>query len=436
MTLALRTPRLPLSEISLPALGAYGLLGLPLAFVALPIYVHIPKLYADFGLSLSAIGAVLLLARIWDALIDPLIGVLGDRWGRRRAAIFAAVPLLAAGFLGLLHPPAGEASAARLLAMLLVVYLGYSLATVNHHAWGAELSTHAHSRTRIVAVREAFALLGVVLAAALPAALGATLAAGLVRMSWLFVVILLLAAAALLIVPQVPVKAAPAVLGALTQALLRPRFQRLLGVFALSGIAAAIPASLVLFFVSDVLQAGPHAGGYLALYFISGAAGLPVWVWLARRIGKLCAWGAGMALSILVFVWAGTLGAGDLMSFALICVLSGLALGADLALPASVLADVIEREGGGAGSYFGWWNFVAKLNLALAAGLSLPLLSWLGYVPGSAEAQGHVVLAWVYAGVPALLKSLALLLLWRLRAGIEGDSVISACEVFPARAGI
>jgi GPH family glycoside/pentoside/hexuronide:cation symporter len=139
----------PAPAVSVPVLTAYGLMGLPLAFVALPIYVHLPKLYADFGLSLASIGAVLLAARIWDAVIDPLIGYLGDRWGQRRRAIFAALPLLAAGYLGLLHPPAGEASALRLLAMLLLVYLGYSLATVNYHAWGAELSPHPAQRTRI-----------------------------------------------------------------------------------------------------------------------------------------------------------------------------------------------------------------------------------------------------------------------------------------------
>ncbi|GAB2902115.1 MFS transporter [Uliginosibacterium flavum] len=412
--------RAALGDVPLPVLGAYGLLGMPLAFVALPIYVHVPKLYADFGLSLSAIGAVLLLARIWDALIDPLIGLWGDRWGRRRAAIFAAVPLLSLGLLGLLHPPAGDASAARLLGMLLIVYLGYSLATVNHHAWGAELSSHTHLRTRITATREAFALFGVVLAAALPGVLGASLADGLAQMSWLFVGLLLVAAAALWIVPQAPVSTARALPGALYRALFSRRFQRLLAVFALSGIAAAIPASLVLFFVADVLQAEQHSGAYLALYFVAGAAGLPLWVWLARRLGKLFAWGIGMALSIVVFVWAGTLGAGDLIPFAVICALSGLALGADLALPPSVLADLIERDAGaGAGSYFGWWNFVAKLNLALAAGLSLPLLAWLGYVPGSTDEQGHMALAWVYAGVPALLKCLALALLWRQRAAIE-----------------
>lgn len=402
--------------LSSPQLLAYGFLGLPLAFVALPIYVHLPKLYADFGMSLASIGAVLLAARLWDAFIDPLIGWWGDHHGSRRSGVLMAVPFLLFGFAGLIYPPADMVGAPWLLSMLLLVYLGYSLASVNHHAWGAELGADPQQRTRITAAREAFALLGVVLAAALPAVLGATLAEGLEQLVFLFSLLLLLAAAALWALPLEQVR-----LGgqgfSLHAALRSSRFRRLLGVFAVSGIAAAIPASLVLFFVADVLQAEAQAGAFLAIYFVAGAAGLPLWVWLAKVRGKFFAWGTGMALSILVFVWAGTLGAGELWAFGVICALSGLALGADLALPPSILADVIEAEGGGAGSYFGWWNFTAKLNLALAAGVSLPLLGWLGYVPGGRTSEGLVALGWIYAGVPAVLKLMALgLLFWQHKA--------------------
>jgi Na+/melibiose symporter-like transporter len=202
--------------------------------------------------------------------------------------------------------------------------------------------------------------------------------------------------------------------GQVFDALRAPAFRSLLRVFAFSGIAAAIPASLVLFFVADVLQAGNYTGLFLGLYFVAGAAGLPFWVWFARRRGKAFAWGAGMLLAVLSFAGAGALGPGDSVPFAIVCLLSGLALGADLALPASMLADLVERERIGAGSCFGWWNFMAKLNLALAAGCALPLLGWLGYVPGAAGQAGHAALAWVYAGVPAFLKLVALGLLWRL----------------------
>ena len=94
---------------------------MPLAFAALPIYVHVPRLYAEgLGLSLALVGAVLLAARIVDAVTDPLIGWANDRLPRRRLWIALALPALGAGMLGLLVPPAGR-GAAWLFGLLVAV---------------------------------------------------------------------------------------------------------------------------------------------------------------------------------------------------------------------------------------------------------------------------------------------------------------------------
>jgi Na+/melibiose symporter-like transporter len=410
------------APLSRAALLAYGALGLPLAFAALPIYVHVPKLYGDaFGLSLTLVGGVLLLARLADALIDPVLGWWSDRLNRRRAAIAAALPLLALGMVGLLRPPAEWIGAAWLAATLTLVYFGFSLASVNYYAWGAEIAAEPHQRTRVTATREGFALVGVIAAAVVPASLGADPARGLAHTALLFLPLLALAAAVTLLAAPRAVEA-PAqrasLAGALKPALSNAGFRSLTTVYAANGIAAAVPATLVLFYVGDVLQADRHAGLFLAIYFVSGVAALPLWVALSRRFGKLHAWLASMALAIAVFVWAFFLGAGDVAAFAAICALSGAALGADLALPPSMLADVIDRDpaaGGGArsGAYFGVWNFVTKLNLALAAGIALPLLALLGYTPGEGGSTG--ALAAVYALLPVVLKLAAMALLWRSR---------------------
>ena len=125
-----------------------------------------------------------------------------------------------------------------------------------------------------------------------------------------------------------------------------------------------------------------------------------------------------MVAAVIAFVWAFALGPGDTAAFAAICVLSGLALGADLALPPSLLADVIDRDGQErpTGAYFGLWTLATKLNLALAAGIALPLLSVLGYAPGAASGGGLGALAFVYAIVPCALKLIALFTLSRFEA--------------------
>lgn len=259
------------------------------------------------------------------------------------------------------------------------------------------------------------------LAAALPEVLVQRLGAGegLSLFALLFAPLLLAAAAITLLTgprPPVAVQAQPVSLAAILRPLRNPRFRRLALVFLVNGVAAAVPATLLLFFAADVLQRPDLTPLFLVLYFVAGAAGMPLWVKLAARFGKARAWLTGMALAVGAFVWAWFLGAGDAAAFAAVCVLSGLAFGSDLALPASLLADVIDDdERGGSrpdGAYFGLWHLLEKLALALAAGIALPALQWLGYQPGVAAAAGSALSA-VYALLPCLIKLAAALLLWR-----------------------
>ena len=174
----------------------------------------------------------------------------------------------------------------------------------------------------------------------------------------------------------------------------------------------------MLFFAQDRLRATPpQIALFLVLYFVSGALSMPGWLRVVRRFGLERAWLAGMLLAVACFGWAAALQGGQLVAFAVICVLSGAALGADLAVPGALLALLIERHGAQGthdGAYLGWWNLATKLNLALAAGATLPLLQWLGYLPGSQDPLALQRLAWIYALLPCALKLMAAWLLHRL----------------------
>lgn len=194
------------------------------------------------------------------------------------------------------------------------------------------------------------------------------------------------------------------------------RFRWLMAVFVVSGIASAIPGTLILFFVQDVLQRPALAGLFLGLYFLFGALGMPAWIAASRRMGKKNAWLLGMMLAVASFIWAWTLGSGDALAFAVVCALSGFAYGAELAIPPSMLADAVDADAPMPGSrpdgaYFGLWQMIEKLNLALAAGTALPLLAILGYQPGTPQ-QDFAALSFTYALLPCVIKVAAALLLW------------------------
>ena len=400
----------------------YGLLGLPLAFVALPLYVVLPNHYArNFGVPLAALGLVLLGARLVDALIDPLLGRLSDRLHARAAsAVLAfgagAAVLLALGF-GLLFFPQLLVDTSRqglLLAtaavLLVLSYAGYSALSITHQAWGAMLGGDAMQRSRIVGWREGLGLAGVVVASVVPTLMGLPAMVGLF-------VLLLAAGWALWTRAPRPRTPAPHSAADLRLPFRRAAFRRLLAVFVLNGIASAIPATLLLFFVQDRLEAPESLQpAFLGSYFVCAAVSIPCWLRIVPRLGLARTWLAGMALAIAVFAAAGGMGAGDAMPFLVVCALSGVALGTDLVLPSALLAGVLADAGEPqhAGAYFGWWNFATKLNLALAAGLALPLLGLAGYTPGARDAGALQALTVAYCLLPCLLKLLAAAALWQL----------------------
>ena len=410
----------------------YGALGAPLAFAALPLYVLLPSHYGDkLGVPLASLGAVLLATRALDALVDPWLGRLADRVlarPRRDAMALAGLAglLMAAGFAALFFPPAGSADhLLRLCAAALVVTcLGYSSLGVLHQAWGARLGGGPAQQARVTGWREGLALVGVLAASVLPALAGipAMVATGCVLLA--LALWALAGAPYRLAAPQLATgTAAPD--AAATDPWLpwrAPAFRRLMAVFLLNGVASAIPATLVLFFIRDRLQAPAWEPAFLGGYFAAAAMSMPLWVRAVARWGLLRCWLAGMGLAVAAFVWAARLGSGDTTAFALICVASGMAFGADLAVPGALLTGVIRRAGHALhheGQYFGWWTCANKLNLALAAGLSLPLLQSLGYSPGARDAAALGSLALIYAALPCLLKGAAAALLWHHRHSLD-----------------
>lgn len=394
----------------------YGLLGLPLAFCALPLYVLVPNLYATrFGIPLAALGAVLLATRVLDALLDPWIGRWCDRLlasGSERLwqCMAVAALALAGSFCALFQPATESGSALWWLAItLLLTSVAFSVLTVAYQSWGSALDGDALQRSRVVAWREGLGLVGVLLAAVVPAVWGVGV------MTALMLITLALGVWALHVAPRPPARAtqvrAAQSPGASTWAPWHnAAFVRLVMVFALNGIAAAVPATLVLFFIQDRLQVdGPTQGYFLGLYFLCGALSMPLWLRVVQGLGLVRTWFIGMALSVVTFLGCTAIGAGDVWLYALVCALSGAALGSDLALPSALLTGIVQRSSSThlQGLYFGWWNLVSKLNLSLAAGIALPLLNLLGYAPGAREPQALQALTVVYCLVPCAFKLLA-----------------------------
>ena len=402
------------------SLLAYSALAFPLAMAMLPIYMVAPKFYsATLGVGLTAIGFTLLLVRLVDTLQDPLIGRLVDWLTRYRHGwtilLMGSAVALAAGF-ALLFAPTVQGQNALLLWMagsLILVYTAHSLMNVCYLAWGARLTDDLAGRARVTAWREASGVFGVVLASVLPAIWVAQHGPeiGYRYFTVAFVLALMLGLAITLKFSVRPIVVVSRERPDWRSALAQPAVRRLYGFYLLNATSAAIPATLILFYVDDVLQQPGKEGLFLGVYFLAGLLTLPFWVKLSDRWGKVRAWLAGSVLASAALATAAFLGSGDVLPYVLVCLVSGAALGADLALPPAMLADAIPpAQRSNTGLYFGVWALIAKLSLALAAGAALPLLGLFGYVPGDPQTAGRLSL--LYAVLPIGFKVLAAVVIW------------------------
>lgn len=398
------------------SLARYAVFGLPLGFIGLPLYVHLPKYYAEqLPLTLASIGAVMFLARLLDCLADPWIGRLSDRHPtRRRRMMLGAGMVVALGVMGLfllpLHVPATWVMPS-LALLLIVTYLAYSVLAINYYAFGLAHGRDAASTTRVSAAREAAIAGGVLFASALPILLMPLLGTTASYLAFACVVALLVAlglgiAWRSFVLPSVTTETVGSPWAALKA---NPALRWVYALFLCNAIPPSITATLFLFYVSDLLVLPEMGGAFLGIYFLAAIVALPVWTRIAQRIGKRRSLIASMLLALASFSGAGLLGAGDMVPFLVICVLSGVALGGDLAVLPSLLADALgEKESAHGGLAFGIWHFISKFTLAMAAGIALPALDMAGYVPGE---SGSTMLRFGYAWLPCLFKLGALTIL-------------------------
>ncbi|MBT8152676.1 MFS transporter [Epibacterium ulvae] len=389
-----------------------------LAAAGLPLYIHLPRFASvELGIGLATLGTLLLVLRLVDLVQDPLLGWMIDRWPRAQGLFAALAALgLALGFPLLFTLPSDATSIVTLSLILVLLFSSYSLGMILLYGRSATLArtTERADLITLAAFREGGMLVGVILAASLPAILlgfGAT-RGGYPAFGLVMAGLALLTATLTRPLWRRPVRPAarPSWRG-----LRRAGAVQLLVLGLLNSLPVAITSTLFLFFVEDHLQLAGLSGPLLILFFLSAALGVPLWTRISRHWGvrRTLLW--AMPLAIASFVGAASLPTGAGAGFAVICIASGLALGADMVLLPALFSIRLTQSGLQASLAFGLWSFVGKLGLALAAFAVLPLLALYGFSPGQPnDAPALWALTLAYGLIPCILKLAAWTMVWAL----------------------
>lgn len=313
----------------------------------------------------------------------------------------------------LFHPPENFTLLWFIVSLVLTT-TAFSVLSINFNALGSLWSTDTIKKTRIASWREALGLVGLLIAAILPSVLGLSftsiIVAGLLAVCG-FIFLLWHKTHQNIITHNEQSSSTLTWHSIFTLSTIK-----FFSVYSLSMLASAIPAVLVLFFIRDRLDAETLTGIFLLLYFLSGAMGMPLWQYIAKRTNKHIAWFLAMLIAITTFIGAYFLQAGDVWQYALICILSGTALGAELAIPPSILSDIIDEQGtrDQTSLYFSILAFLSKATLALGSFIAFFVLGQASFVP-NAENDINTLqsLSFTYALLPCLIKIFAAFFLWQ-----------------------
>ncbi|QKJ23033.1 MFS transporter [Poseidonibacter lekithochrous] len=396
----------------------YGILAIPIAFLGLPLYIYLPNFYVnEVGMNVAVVGAVLFIARLLDMLADPFIGRLSDTRIKRKNMILIGSVLILIGFYFLTHPTSSS-SILYLLVFSVLTYIGFSLVNIPYLALNAQLGKDYYDNTRLSFSREICSILGILTALLLPYLFNVSEnskeSLDLIYTSLLVVLPVVLVFFLLNIksIKQVEVKYS------FLETLKKfykdfSKSKNIFIAFILNNLANAIPATLFLFYVELVLKREDLTGILLIVYFLSGVLSLPIWIYLSKKISKQKVWIISMTMASVVFCFVPFLNEDDYIAFSIISILTGMSLGADMAIPTSIQSDIAKRSevlgNQVSGLLFGFWAMITKFSLAFAVVITFGILELVGFDSKNPDDLSLVTISLLYSILPVICKIIAII---------------------------
>jgi Na+/melibiose symporter-like transporter len=403
-----------------------------MAAMGMPIAVYLPQFYAEgMGLDLITVGMVFTVARVWDVVTDPLMGLAIDRfetrWGRRKHWIALSIPILMLSVWMVFMPDPESVSGLYLGFWMIMLYVGYTMLAIAHQSWGAELAVGYDDRSRLFGWREIFIIGGMTAVLAIPAGVellgSGEHALKVASMGWFCLLLFPLTLLPTLLF--VPDKRGAAPMGmdwreAIRVVVANSTLWRLLAADLGAGLGTAVSGALYIFMATYVMELPEHASIALLFYFLASFVAMPFWLRLAYRVGKdaalKIALGYGAAMNVLMIPLAEPGNAVVLWSFT---IMYGFAFGAAPTLLRSMMADVTDADElltgqKRAGLFFALLTTTNKLGAAGAVGVSFTILEVVfRFVPGpgnSAHAIDGLLLTYTLGTAFGLLVGFVALL--------------------------
>lgn len=424
----------------------YSLPAIAIAFINLPAAIVLPTFYVEHtAATLTGIGFVNLLRWWFDAATDPIVGYLGDRtatrWGKRKPWLVVGAAVSSIAIFQLFRPPA-EAGSFFYAFWLCAVYLGFTLFSISHTAWGSELAVDYNDRSRISTSYSVMTVIGSILFWVLPLMLqpftgtseiGPPVISGI---AWVFIV--LMPVSALLAISFVPVgidlaqRAPQSLRKTVSDLKFNLPLWRFVMAQAVWGIGQGMYLSVIYVFMRDYLQVGSRFPVIMITFFIVQTISMPMWARLMNRYGKHRCWAFSWAAFSLAQPLVLLLEPGlEAFLFVMVLVVFTAALNsASYIAPMALLGDIsdygtLKSGSNNTGNYFAIQTLLQKATMGVGAGIAFPVLALFGYELGG-ENQGLADwgLYTTYIIIPAVTSVAAAAILWNFPIDARRHAII------------
>ena len=426
------------------SLVAYSLPSAPTSMLMMMLVVYLAPFYAsEMGLELAAVGGIFFFARLWDAVIDPVVGNLSDRtrskYGRRKPWIAFGTPVLMVMLYFFFQPPA-EISLTYLAIVAVLFYASITVVQIPYLSWGAELSRDYQQRIRINGYREAGTMIGVLLVASIPLVFlrGTDPTVSDIVGVFTIVVLVLLPITiipSLFFAPQgvsLPTERLT-LFKALYALRVNKPFLRLMLASLFIWVGGHIYNSSSLFLVKDALGFSPSMFlWFLVVQYAVALAFMPLVMQIGHRIGKHRAL-LFVGLAFFPALWLYLLvEPGNMTQVMIVYAIKGAVTSAIWIMPPALVADSIEHgvlEGAGDDTalYMSLYFFIQKLAAAVGVGVALPVAAFLGFDPQAISADSSFAgIKFVAIILPSLIAAPAIFLLYNYPIDAERHGEIRA----------
>ncbi len=366
------------------------------------------------GLSPYWISVVMLVARVWDAFSDPIMGKISDgttsRFGKRRIYLIVASPLVVISFALMFYPYAFDSTTLRVLCALgsyMIFCTVQTMVMIPYFSLSSEISADYQLRASYNSWRLGFSIFSSILCVAVPGLIVASFDGnfGYIVMGVVFglgfsLCVLTTGLFAREEIQTPPVKKRGNVFAFGHLYRMRPYRQQLIMFLSVSG-TMAIMSGLFFFYINFYIcqdltaQGKPNTLGLLAAALMFGMqiVALPFYLWLIGRTSKTFAYRVGAIIWIgsALLLYMVTPDSSHIVVYLLAAVI-GFGISGPGLVPHTMFGDVVDfsrlklgyRNDGQLG---GCSNFTNKVVSAIAMAVVMAVLGIFGFqeqVPGAA----------------------------------------------------